>query len=149
MPSSKPCVFCSDIVGNGNAAIIYEDEETMAFMDNAPVEQGHVLVIPKNHYSNILDIPEDLYAKVNIVAKRLAPSILMALGADALNIGQNNGKCANQRIMHYHLHLIPRKCGRQIEWMRKILTTEELHETALNIRKMLEEGVDISEIKIK
>lgn len=148
MPN-KPCVFCYEIVKNRNAAIIYEDEETMAFMDNAPVEQGHVLVIPKNHYSNILDIPEDLYVRVNMVAKRLAPSILMALGADALNIGQNNGKCANQRIMHYHLHLIPRKCGRQIEWMRKILTNEELNQTALNIRKMLEEGVDISEIKIK
>jgi bis(5'-nucleosidyl)-tetraphosphatase/histidine triad (HIT) family protein len=144
----KTCVFCTEIVANRNAAIIYEDDLTMAFMDNAPVEQGHVLVIPRSHYSNILDIPEDIYSAVHLVAKKLAPAILLAMDADALNIGQNNGRCANQRVMHYHLHIIPRKCGRQIEWMRKILTTEELDQTSQNIRKMLDDPIDISKIKI-
>jgi bis(5'-nucleosidyl)-tetraphosphatase/histidine triad (HIT) family protein len=144
----KSCVFCTEIVANRNAAIIYEDELAMAFMDNAPVEQGHVLVIPKSHYSNILDIPGDIYSAVHMVVKKLAPAILLAMDADALNIGQNNGRCANQRVMHYHLHIIPRKCGRQIEWMRKILTTEELDQTSQNIRKMLDNPIDISKIKI-
>jgi bis(5'-nucleosidyl)-tetraphosphatase/histidine triad (HIT) family protein len=144
----KSCVFCTEIVANRNAAIIYEDDLTMAFMDNAPVEQGHVLVIPKSHYSNILDIPDDIYSAVHLVAKKLAPAILLAMNADALNIGQNNGRCANQRVMHYHLHVIPRKCGRQIEWMRKILTTGELDEASQNIRKMFDDRVDISKIKI-
>ncbi len=144
----KSCVFCIEIVSKRNAAIIYEDDTTMAFMDNAPVEQGHVLVIPKTHFSNILDIPEEIYSAVHILAKKLAPAILLALDAEALNIGQNNGRCANQRVMHYHLHIIPRKCGRQIEWMRKILTTEELEQTSQNIRKMLDNDIDISKIKI-
>jgi len=144
----KSCVFCTEIVAKRNAAVIYEDDLTMAFMDNAPVEQGHVLVIPKNHYSNILDIPEDIYSAVHIVAKKLAPAILLAMDAEAINIGQNNGRCANQRVMHYHLHIIPRKCGRQIEWMRKILTTEELEQTSQKIKKMLENNIDTSKIKI-
>ncbi|WP_393971232.1 HIT family protein [Oxyplasma meridianum] len=146
--NQKSCVFCTEIVTKRNAAIIYEDDLTMAFMDNAPVEQGHVLVIPKSHYSNILDIPVDIYSAVHLVARKLAPAILLAINAEALNIGQNNGRCANQRVMHYHLHMIPRKCGREIEWIRKILTTEELKQTSQKIKKTLDGEIDTTKIKI-
>ncbi len=142
------CVFCTEIIKERNGAIVYEDRNTIAFMDYAPVEVGHVLVIPKTHFENIFDIKEDSYLNVHTVAKFIAPAILEALGADALNIGQNNGPCANQIIMHYHLHMIPRFCEdgsgesspegrfarRPLNWSRKVIARSELEKVADGIR---------------
>lgn len=129
----ESCVFCREIIKAKKAAIIYDDEYTMAFMDIAPVEPGHVLVIPKNHYENILDIDTEEYLKVHKVAKVISPAIIKAMNADAINIGQNNGKCANQRVMHYHLHIIPRWCDRKLDWERKIVNDGELEKVAKKI----------------
>lgn len=132
------CVFCKEIALQKKAAIVYEDDETMAFMDYAPVEPGHVLVIPKNHYVDIFDIDYDQYFKVHRLAKRLSAAIINAMKADAINIGQNNGPCANQVVMHYHLHIIPRWCDRNLDWNRNIASDKELEEIALKIRASLE-----------
>lgn len=153
--NSKECVFCTDVIGNRNGAIVYEDEDTLAFLDYAPVEVGHVLVIPKKHFENIFDIEERSYIKVHKVARLISPAVLRALGAEALNIGQNNGPCANQIIMHYHLHVIPRFCedgsgeesgfGRfarkSLNWGRKIVKREELDEIARTIRSEIEKVI--------
>lgn len=149
---SRECVFCTDVIGNRNGSIVYEDSDTIAFLDYAPVEVGHILVIPKKHFENIFDIDEESYLNVHKVAKFISPAVLKALDADALNVGQNNGPCANQIIMHYHLHVIPRFCedgsgeeskyGRfarkSLNWGRKIIGREELDEIALVIRKEIE-----------
>lgn len=122
----EDCVFCREIVKGKNAAVIFENHSIMAFMDIAPVETGHVLVIPKEHYVNIMDIEEDTYIELQRTARRLAPPIIRAVNAEAVNIGQNNGACANQKVFHYHLHIIPRVCDRRLEWSRREVKEDEL-----------------------
>lgn len=134
----EDCVFCREIVRDGNASVIFENNNVLAFMDIAPVEAGHVLVIPKEHYENIMDIQEWTYLELQRVAKKLTPSIVRAVGAEAVNIGQNNGACANQRVFHYHLHIIPRVCDRRLEWSRREVKGDELEFVAEKIRKEMQ-----------
>ncbi len=131
---SEQCVFCRDVIRDRKASIIYENNNVVAFMDIAPVEPGHVLVVPREHYVNILDIDEWSYLEVHRVAKQLSPAIIRAVGGEAVNIGQNNGACANQRVFHYHLHIIPRFCDRRLDWSRRIVRENELDEVAEKIR---------------
>ncbi len=130
----EDCVFCREIVKNGNASLVFENNNVVAFMDIAPVEAGHVLVIPKEHYENIMDIEEWTYLELQRVAKKLTPAIVRAVGAEAVNIGQNNGACANQKVFHYHLHIIPRVCDRRLEWSRREVKGDELELVAEKIR---------------
>ena len=127
-------MFCRDVIRDRKASIIYENNNVVAFMDIAPVEPGHVLVVPREHYVNILDIDEWSYLEVHRVAKQLSPAIIRAVGGEAVNIGQNNGACANQRVFHYHLHIIPRFCDRRLDWSRRIVRENELDEVAEKIR---------------
>lgn len=129
------CVFCHDIAKERKASIVYEDEVSMAFMDIAPVEEGHTLVIPKEHYVNIFDIEPDKFARVHEISRVLAKAVKEAVGADAINIGQNNGPCANQRVMHYHLHIIPRWCDRHLNWERIEANGDDLDQVAEKIRE--------------
>ncbi len=131
---SEQCVFCRDVIRDHKASIVYENNNVMAFMDIAPVEAGHILVVPKEHYVNILDIDEWSYLEVHRIAKMLSPAIIRAVDAEAVNIGQNNGACANQRVFHYHLHIIPRVCDRRLEWSRRTVKGDELEEVAVRIR---------------
>ncbi|MCL5440140.1 MAG: HIT family protein [Thermoplasmataceae archaeon] len=146
------CIFCTDVVAKRNAAIVYEDTDTMAFMDYAPVEEGHLLVIPKKHYESILDIESEDYVRVHDLVRKISPILLRALHADGLNVGQNNGTCANQVVMHYHVHMIPRFCSTSIptvsdrgrfsdkplKWERKISAKDDLAAIASIIRKEIE-----------
>lgn len=134
---SEQCVFCRDVIRDHNASIIYENNNIMAFMDIAPVEPGHVLVVPKEHYVNILDIDEWSYLEVHRIAKKLTPAIIRAVDAEAVNIGQNNGACANQRVFHYHLHIIPRFCDRRLDWSRRTVGESELTEVAKKIKEQI------------
>lgn len=134
------CVFCSEIVQKRDAEIVYEDEDTMAFLDHAPVDEGHLLVIPKNHFVNILDIDMEDFLKVQKVVWNLSGPVMNAMNADAINIGQNNGPCANQVVMHYHIHIIPRWCDSRLNWERKRVSLDELRETASRIRAELTHG---------
>ena len=127
-------MFCRDVIRDRKASIIYENSNVLAFMDIAPVEPGHVLVVPKEHYVNILDIDEWSYLEVHRVAKQLSPAIIRAVCGEAVNIGQNNGACANQRVFHYHLHIIPRFCDRRLDWSRRNVLEKELDEVAEKIK---------------
>lgn len=150
--SEQNCVFCSEILDRRDGEIVYENEHTIAFLDYAPVETGHLLVIPKTHFENIFEIEPEIYGEVHKTVKYLAPALLRALSADALNVGQNNGQCANQIVMHYHVHMIPRFCteesGRSssrgrfarkpLNWERNISDKTELREIAESIRLEIE-----------
>lgn len=133
------CVFCSDVAKYHKAAIVYEDDYAMAFMDIAPVEEGHTLVIPKDHYVNIFDIEPGKFARVHEISRVLARAVKEAVGADAINIGQNNGPCANQRVMHYHLHIIPRWCDRHLNWERIEANGDQLETIAAKIKDTFEQ----------
>lgn len=107
------------------AHVIFEDSSHMAILDRYPVQQGHTLVMPKAHFEKVTDMPiEDvgkLFSKVPIVAR----AILDATGADGFNIGQNNGKSANQIIPHVHVHIIPRYQRIGNTWARRTIPSDE------------------------
>ncbi len=133
----ETCIFCREIVKNRNAAFVYENKYISAFMDSAPIEEGHVLVIPKDHYENIFDIDKEIYTKIQLVVKRIAIAIQDSLKCRGLNIGQNNGRVANQVVMHYHVHVIPRYNRKKINWERAIVDKADLEIIAKNIKETL------------
>ncbi len=102
------CIFCKIIDGVIPSTKLYEDEEFVIMLDIGPASFGHALIIPKNHYANIFEMPEELLSKSIGLAKTWGEKIVKALGADGLNLVQNNGLAAGQTVFHYHLHLIPR-----------------------------------------
>ena len=102
------CIFCSIINGSSEGITVYDNDHFLVLMDKYPISHGHTLVIPKKHYDNLLIMPSDevgkLYSLVSIIAK----AVVSAVSADGFNVGQNNGKSANQIIPHVHVHIIPR-----------------------------------------
>jgi len=109
------CIFCKIVSGELACEKIYEDEETLAFLDIAPVNYGHTLVIPKEHYENLEAVPEDLLAKVIKTVKEVGLSIKKNLGSAGYNATVNNGSIAGQIIPHLHFHVIPRAEGDGLE----------------------------------
>src|SRR5581483_892195 len=111
------CLFCNMINKKQDAYVVYEDSTHIAIMDKYPVQEGHSLVMPKAHFEKIIDMPHEevsaLFSKVPIIAK----AILDATGADGFNIGQNNGKSANQIIPRY------KKIGNT--WARRTIASDE------------------------
>lgn len=102
------CIFCKIINKEIPASIIYEDQDTLAFLDLSQVTKGHTLVISKHHSNNLLEMePSDL-SKVIQVAQTLATKIMKRLDAKGINILNNNFEVAGQTINHTHFHIIPR-----------------------------------------
>lgn len=105
------CIFCEIVQGAGEASICYEDARAIAFMDIQPVSTGHVLIVPREHYESLNDVPQDLALHLFDVALRLSPVIRGLGGSDDINIIVNSGEAAGQNVFHYHVHLIPRHEG--------------------------------------
>lgn len=104
-------IFSKIIAREIPAEIVYEDERTIAILDINPVNPGHTLVIPKEVYINVLDIPANLFAHLAEVTHRLAPAVKAAAGADGINIIMNNETAAGQEVPHAHIHIVPRHHG--------------------------------------
>ena len=102
------CIFCKIVHKEIPATIVYEDEDVLVFMDIGPIVKGHALVIPKNHYDPVTETPDEILAKLHLTAKKMADAQMNALGADGVNIMQNNGKASGQEVPHIHVHVIPR-----------------------------------------
>ncbi len=105
---TNKCPFCQITRKEKDAYIVYEDEKCMAFLDAYPVTEGHTLVIPKEHYENIYEIPEDCLARIMKTCKKIAVDYRKIFQTVGLNIIQSNGSAAKQTIFHFHVHLIPR-----------------------------------------
>ena len=106
--SDADCIFCKIIAGELPATRVHEDERTLAFMDINPATRGHLLVIPRVHAVDLLEIdPEDL-AAVSRVAQDMAHRVHDRLGADGVNLLNSCGKAAWQTVFHFHMHVIPR-----------------------------------------
>lgn len=122
------CIFCKIASGEIPSNTLYEDEGFRVILDNGPATKGHALVLPKEHYANLFEIPEDVLAKAAVVAKRVAGTMKDKLSCDGLNLVQNNGETAGQTVMHFHLHIIPRyrDDGQSILWKPTSPTSEEL-----------------------
>lgn len=105
------CIFCKIIKGEIPCAKIYEDDQVLSFVDIGPINPGHALVLPKAHYATLLDTPEDVLQACIAVSRKVARAVFKAVGADGLNLLQNNYRAAGQLVEHVHFHLIPRHKG--------------------------------------
>lgn len=102
------CIFCRIVAGDLPAARVLKTPEVLAFLDIAPVNYGHTLVIPKAHYQNFLDLPDELWKEMGRVSRRVAQALQTTLYAQGFNLGMNNYEAAGQVVFHAHLHIIPR-----------------------------------------
>ncbi len=102
------CIFCEIIAGNCPCSKVFESDTVLAFLDISPIHKGHALVVPKQHYPQIWDIPAELAVELLEAQKLVGRAILKATQADGLNILMNNYKVAGQEVMHAHYHLVPR-----------------------------------------
>ena len=105
---NETCIFCKIAAGDIPSATIYEDEDFRVILDIEPASKGHALILPKDHYANLYELPEEVAAKVLLVAKKVVTAMTEILGCDGYNVLQNNGEVAGQTVFHYHMHLIPR-----------------------------------------
>lgn len=105
------CIFCKLANGIIPTNSIYEDEDFNVILDAGPATKGHALIIPKEHYKNIYELPDKTAADAFKLAKKLAIKMTDKLGADGFNIVQNNNEVAGQSVFHFHMHLIPRYEG--------------------------------------
>ena len=99
------CIFCKIVSRKQDAHIIFEDDSVLAFLDHYPIRIGHTLVISKNHYETILDIPDKELAHLIQITKMLAGMIKQTLNAEGLRISNNNYPAANQQVPHIHFHI--------------------------------------------
>jgi histidine triad (HIT) family protein len=106
--SDPDCVFCKIVAGDIPSARVYEDDRTVAFMDANPGARGHLLVMPRAHVADLHEVgPEDLAAVAETV-QTMAGRLVDKLGAEGVNVVQNNGRAAWQTVFHYHVHVLPR-----------------------------------------
>lgn len=105
---NENCIFCKIAAGEIPSATIYEDDDFRVILDIEPASKGHALILPKEHYANLYELPEELAAKVLVVAKKVIASMTEIVGCDGYNVLQNNGEVAGQTVFHFHMHLIPR-----------------------------------------
>ena len=124
------CIFCKIANGEIPSNTIYEDDRFRVILDNGPATKGHALVLPKEHFADLYEIPEDVLSGAAAVAKKVAATMKEKLGCDGLNLVQNNGEAAGQTVMHFHLHIIPRyeNDGQHILWKPTSPSAEELVE---------------------
>lgn len=107
----EDCIFCKIIKGEIPCFKVYEDDKVLAFEDINPISEGHTLVIPKGHAPNLWEIPEQALTAVSLASKKIIHAIKEVLNPTGVACLQLNGSGANQVVMHYHLHLIPRAGG--------------------------------------
>lgn len=105
------CVFCAIAAGEIPSFKIYEDDFVLAFLDINPFSEGHTLVIPKEHYKGLLDVPPQVLAVLLERVQKVSSHIAKALACDGFNILQNNGAAAGQTVNHIHFHIVPRMEG--------------------------------------
>lgn len=122
----EQCIFCKIAAGEIPSATIYEDEDFRVILDIEPASKGHALILPKEHYANLFELPDELAAKALVVAKKVITKMEQIVGCEGYNVVQNNGVAAGQTVFHFHIHLIPRYAedGVIIKWEQGSLSDE-------------------------
>ena len=129
------CIFCKIIRNEMPAVKVYEDNETLAFLDIHPNSRGHILVIPKMHFENIYGLPVENWCHMNITAQKISVALKSELSADGINIVMNNESRAGQLVFHAHIHVIPRY--NDFEDNKYTYTEGEMIEVVEKIKKVL------------
>jgi histidine triad (HIT) family protein len=133
------CIFCRLISRAIPAAIVFEDEQTLAFMDLGQVNTGHVLVASKRHAATLLDLSAEEAAAVMRTAHHIAGAIAITFDPPGLTLLQANGQEGEQTVFHFHMHVVPRHSGDGIAltWPRKEPAREVLEDHARRLRQAL------------
>ena len=139
MAADPDCIFCKIVAGEVPCFKLFEDADTLAFMDISPVHDGHCLVIPKAHYPTVFDITAEAIAAAARTAARVAQAVNAAVKPDGLNLIQANGKGAGQSVGHFHLHVLPRRIndGLAVNWEPKPGDHAHIAAVAARIREFL------------
>lgn len=111
----KDCIFCKLISGEFTPMKVYEDGHTLVFMDNAGDVDGHILAVPKKHCKNILDCDEETLASLMQTVKKVSEHLVKNCGYEGVNLLNASGESAGQSVPHFHIHIIPRKSGDNID----------------------------------
>lgn len=102
------CIFCQIIQGKKPAQIIYEDDHTLCFLSKEMEVYGHTLIIPKQHFKNLYDIPPNILCKLTEVIQILTKEYKSKINATGMNLLHASGKAGQQSVPHFHFHLLPR-----------------------------------------
>ncbi len=133
------CIFCKIANGEIPATEICENEGFRVILDLGPASKGHALVLPKEHYRDITELPEKAAGEAFSLAGKVGKAMQLGLGAAGFNIVQNNGVVAGQTVFHFHIHVIPRYEGGpgMVSWTPGKAEPEALKACAESIRKAL------------
>ena len=133
----EDCIFCKIANGEIPSATIFEDRDFRVMLDIGPATRGHVLILTKEHYDNIYEIDAETAGKLFSLASVIARAMKKVLNCDGMNILQNNGTVAGQTVFHFHLHLIPRYEGDQVQvaWPQGSITEEEKEELVKSMKR--------------
>ncbi|MDF9747322.1 HIT family protein [Natrinema salsiterrestre] len=132
-------IFSQIIEGEIPARIVYEDETTVAFLDANPLAPGHTLVVPRDEYERLNDVPDDVATDLYATIHRMVPAVEDAVDADATTVAFNNGEAAGQEVPHVHCHIVPRFEGdgggpiHAVAGERPDLADDELDDIAADI----------------
>lgn len=124
------CIFCKIAGGELPSKTLYEDDHFKVILDLGPATRGHAVLLLKEHYANLFEVPQEDLAEAIKLAKKMATKMKENLHADGFNLVQNNGAVAGQTVNHFHIHLIPRykEDGQHILWKPGTVTQDEMDE---------------------
>ena len=132
------CIFCKIVRGEISSSKVYEDENFLAFLDIHPVRPGHTLVIPKQHYDDLLTTPPSVVSDLYQIVQKISAGVVKGVGAEGFNLGLNNGRAAGQIIFHTHVHIIPRVAKDGLEmWGQHEYNENQIAEVAISIKQSL------------
>lgn len=134
------CIFCKIANGEIPSATVYEDADFRGIMDIAPAAKGHVILLPKKHFANLLEAEDATLSKALPVVKKIANGISKSLNCDGINVVQNNGEAAGQTVFHLHIHMIPRykQDTVSVTWKQGSYADNEAAAVAEKIRSNIE-----------
>jgi len=138
---TQQCIFCKIVSKEVPAKTVYEDNDIMAFLDIKPANPGHVLVIPKEHYQFLSQMPDNEVAGLFKAVKKITSAVFEATGAEGVSVRQRNGAVAGQVVPHVHVHVIPRfkDDGVSEDWAPRELPEEQFNEIQKRISGKIKE----------
>jgi histidine triad (HIT) family protein len=144
--SASECIFCRIVAGTSDCQEIYRDDDTLAFMDIHPANDGHCLVIPKDHFATVFDMPPAAFGKVASTVAKVARVVNEVLRPGGISLVQANGELAGQSVLHVHVHVLPRRARDDllINWRRNRIDDQQfdrarIAEIAERLRSRLHE----------
>jgi histidine triad (HIT) family protein len=146
MTKDPSCIFCQIITGQVEANIVYRDEIVTAFMDNRPINPGHLLVVPNRHASSLGEMDDEVGGHMFVIGRKLALALRRSgLRCSGVNLFMADGAAAGQTVFHSHLHVVPRYTGDGFGFhfppgYAKGASNEDLNQVAVKVRAVLEEN---------